>query len=216
MENKNLDNKEIEEVIQDKKENSIPIEDKKTIKTYIYNIFSIVFLGVSFFFYNKYVTNADKIPVKKISYTKDFQTIMHRKKVTIYFPNDSLLGFISSEVEISDENFHSEVDSIFLNIKSHSNYLIKGKNDQYYPFIDSSITILNSYVVGDKLYLNLSPNITKHIHSKKQELYFLYSLINTYTNIPGIKKVKFLIDGEEVDRLKWYSLKTFYTQNLKI
>ena len=141
---------------------------------------------------------------------------MHRKKVTIYFPNDSLLGFISSEIEISDENFHSEVDSIFLNIKSHSNYLIKGKNDQYYPFIDSSITILNSYVVGDKLYLNLSPNITKHIHSKKQELYFLYSLINTYTNIPGIKKVKFLIDGEEVDRLKWYSLKTFYTQNLKI
>jgi hypothetical protein len=193
-----------------------PTKSKKPIKTYIFSIISIAFLAVSFSLYSKYVLEADKIPVKKITYSKDIQAIRQTKKVTIYFPNDSLSGFKSDEIEISKESFHLEMNSIFLNIKSHSSYLIKGSNDKYYPFLDSSVTLLNSYLVGDKLYLNLSGNIKENIHSKKQELYILYSLINTYTSIPGIKKVKIIIDGVEVSRLKWYGLKNFYTQDLKI
>jgi hypothetical protein len=194
----------------------IPKKKKQSVKTYIFSIFSIIFLGASFFLYNEYVINANKIPVKKISYHKDIKTTIYTKKAHIYYPNDTLTKFISAEVEISKENFHLEANSIFLNIKSHSNYLIKGKNNKYYQFMDPSIVLLNSYLVGDKLYLNLSHNVREHIHSKKQELYILYSLVNTYTSIPGVKKVKILIDGAEVDRLKWYSLKTFYTKNLNI
>lgn len=177
---------------------------------------SITFLLISSFFFYKYVTMGDEIPIKKITSHKNIQTITNVKIVKIYTPNDSLDRLVSSDIEIVKENFASEVKSIFNEIHEQSNYQIRDENGNYYPFIDSDITLLNSYLVGDKLYLNLSSNITKSIQTKEQELLIIYSLVNTYTSLEGINRVKILIDDIEVRRLKWYSLKTFYTKNLDI
>ncbi len=80
--------------------------------------------------------------------------------------------------------------------------------------MDPNIILLNSYLVGDKLYLNLSSNITQTIKTKEQELLIIYSLVNTYTAIDGINRVKIIIDDAEEKKLRWYSLRTFYTKNL--
>lgn len=177
---------------------------------------SITFLLVSSIFFYKYVTMANEIPIKKIANNKSIQTITNTKVVKIYVPNDSLDRLVESDIEIVKENFGSEATSIFNAIKKQSNYQIRDENGDYYPFLDLNTTLLNSYLVGNKLYLNLSSNLIRKIQTKEQELLILYSLVNTYTSLDGISKVKILIDGVEVNKLKWYSLKTFYTQNLDI
>jgi hypothetical protein len=177
---------------------------------------SIVFLLISSIFFYKYVTMGDEIPIKKIINHKNMQAITNIKIVKIYTPNDSLDRLVSSDIEIVKEDFASEVKSIFNAICEQSNYQIKDEDRKYYPFMDSDITLLNSYLVGDKLYLNLSSNITKSIQTKEQELLIIYSLVNTYTSLEGINRVKILIDDVEVKKLKWYSLRTFYTKNLDI
>jgi len=211
----NIEIKETKEKVKPKSK-IIKKKEKFPTKSYIFLAISIIFLGVSVFYHNKYIVNADKIAIKKITYTKETKDVVRTKEVQVFYPNDKLDGLVSSKVKISAEDFSSEINSIFMNIKSHSNYLMKTKGDKYLPFFDQNITILNSYLVDDKLYINLSPNIKNLIYTKEQELLILYSMINTYTSIPGVKKVKFLIDGNEVERLRWYSLKNFYTKNLKI
>lgn len=177
---------------------------------------SIIFLIVSSIFFYKYVTMGDQIPINKITNHKNMQTITNIKIVKVYTPNDSLDSLISSDIEIIKEDFTSEIHSIFNAIQKQSNYQVRDENGNYYPFMDSNITLLNSYLIGDKLYLNLSSNIIPSIQTKDQELLIIYSLVNSFTNLKGINKVKILINDIEVKKLKWYSLKTFYTKNLDI
>lgn len=177
---------------------------------------SIFFLIVSGIFFYKYVIMEDKIPIKKIINHKNIQTTTSLEIVKIYSPNDSLDSLISSEVEINKEDFSSKINYIFNIIKDKSNYRVRDEDENYYFFMDPNVTLLNSYLVGDKLYLNLSSNIIQSIKTKEQELLIIYSLVNTYTNLENINRVKILIDDIEVDRLRWYNLKTFYTKNLDI
>ena len=177
---------------------------------------SIAFLLISSIFFYKYVTMGDQIPIKKITNHKNTQAITNIKIVKIYTPNDSLNTLVTSDIEIVKENFASEVKSIFNAIHEQSNYQVKDEEGNYYPFMDPSINLLNSYLVGDKLYLNISSNISDNIRTKEQELLIIYSLVNTYTSLEGINRVKILIDDVEVKKLRWYNLRTFYTQNLDI
>jgi len=177
---------------------------------------SITLLLISSIFFYKYVTMGDQIPIKKITNHKNIKTLIDIKVVKIYTPNDSLGSLVSSDIEITNEDFASEIKSIFNAIHEQSNYQIKDENGNYYPFMDPNINLLNSYLVGDKLYLNLSSNITDNIKTKEQELLIIYSLVNTYTSLEGINRVKILIDDVEVKKLKWYNLRNFYTQNLDI
>jgi len=177
---------------------------------------SITFLLISSIFFYKYVTMENEIPIKKITNSKNIQSVTSTKIVTIYTPNDSLNRLISSDIEITNEDFASEIRSIFDHILEKSNYQIKDEEDNYYPFMDSNISLLNSYHVGNKLYLNLSSNVTDTIKTKEQELLIVYSLVNTYTSLDEVKRVKILINDVEVNKLKWYNLRNFYTQNLDI
>ena len=188
----------------------------KNKKSLIFLGGSILFFVISGIFFYKYVTMEDKIPIKKITNHKNIQTTTSLEIVKIYSPNDSLDSLITSEVEINKEDFSFKIDSIFNIIKEQSNYQVRDEDQNYYPFMDPNITLLNSYLVGDKLYLNISSNIIQSIRTKKQELLIIYSLVNTFTSLENVNKVKILVDDIEVDKLKWYSLKTFYTQNLDI
>lgn len=188
----------------------------KNKKSLIFLGGSILFLVISGIFFYKYVTMQDEIPIKKITSHKNIQTTTSVEIVKIYSPNDSLDSLISSEVEINKEIFSSKINSIFNVIKEQSNYQVRDEDQNYYPFMDPNITLLNSYLVGDKLYLNISSNIIQSIQTKKQELLIIYSLVNTFTSLEDVNKVKILIDDIEVDKLKWYNLKTFYTKNLDI
>jgi len=189
------------------------MKDKKSLIILGSSIFFLIISGV--FFY-KYVAKKDEIPIKKIINHKNIQRITNISIVKIYTPNDSLNNLISSDLEIPKEDFASEVHSIFNIIKEKSNYHVRDDDGNYYPFMDPNISLLNSYLVGDKLYLNLSSNIIQSIQTKEQELLIIYSLVNTYTSLDNINRVKILIDDVEVDRLRWYSLKNFYTKNLDI
>ena len=177
---------------------------------------SIIFLSISSIFFYKYVAMKDQIPIKKITDRKNLQAIPDVKIVKIFAPNDTLDRLVSLDIKLNKGDFTSETKSIFNAIHKQSNYQIKDKEGHYYPFMDPDITLLNSYLVDDILYLNISSNITASIKTKEQELLILYSLVNTYTSLEGIKKVKILINDIEVKKLKWYNLKNFYTQNLDI
>jgi len=177
---------------------------------------SITFLLISSIFFYKYVTMGNQIPIKQITNHKNIKALTDIKIVKIYTPNDSLDSLVPSDIEVVKEKFAAEVQSIFNAIHEQSNYQIKDEDGSYYPFMDPNISLLNSYLVGDKLYLNLSSNINDNIKTKEQELLIIYSLVNTYTSLEEINRVKILIDDVEVTKLKWYNLRNFYTQNLDI
>jgi hypothetical protein len=222
MEN-NINKKSItdtEKKITDLKDEKIINSTKKKSslkKYYIFMGFTFIFLFISIFAYNKYVLNADKIPVKKINNNHEIlQSINKTKKITIYVPDNSIKKLIPIDTEISSNNFSDDIDTIFNLIKENSGYSIKNSKGEYIPYFNQNIHLLNSYLIGNQLYLNLSPNIINSIHFKKQELLIIYSLVNTFTSLDEVDKVKILINDKEVDKIKWYNLRTFYAQNLDI
>ena len=199
--------------IKDPKEKT---KKKSHLGSFIFLIISISFLAFTGFFYNKYVTHIGDIPIKTLTARKSEDMIHTTKTVTIYVPNEEVTKLIPLDVVIDKGSFEEEATSIFIQLKKNSNYEIKGSDGENIPFFDDNIKLLNTYIIGDKLYLNISSDIKDVLHSKEQELLFLYTLVNSYTDIEGINRVKILINDAEVKKLKWYSLKNSYSQHLDL
>ena len=206
------ENKEIQENNKNFKKSNSNLK-----KYYIFMGISILFLIFGGFTYNKYVRNANEIPVKKLDNNhKVLQITDTLKDITIYVPDSSFKHLVPLDVEYPSESFSTDVATIFNLIKENSDYVIVDRDGKHIPYFDQNINLLNSYLIGDQLYLNLSPNIMTSIKFKRQELLVIYSLVNTFTNLDGVNKVKILVNDKEIDRIKYFNLRTFYSKNLDI
>ncbi len=185
-------------------------------KLQIFLIFSVTFMIIGFIFFNKYVLSAGKIPIKKIYQEEIISIEPDVKTVTIYYTNDKLEKLTPLEVEIITEKFHIEIQEIFSKIKEVHNFAVKDESGEYIPFISEDTTLLDSFIVGNKLYLNISSHILNKAYTKRQEILLLYSIVNTYTSIEGINFVKILVNNQEIEKVKWYNLKNFYSKNTDI
>jgi len=81
--------------------------------------------------------------------------------------------------------------------------LIKGpENSDLYPTIPEGTQINEVYIADDIVYLDLSEEIFKnHPGGSSGELMTVYSIVNTLTEVPPIKGVQILVEGNEMKSL---------------
>lgn len=77
--------------------------------------------------------------------------------------------------------------------------LIKGpENSDLYPTIPEGTQVNELYIADDIAYIDLSEEIFKnHPGGSSGELMTVYSIVNTLTEIPPIKSVQILVEGDE-------------------
>ena len=81
--------------------------------------------------------------------------------------------------------------------------LIKGpENSELYPTIPQETQVNEVYIADDIVYVDLSEEIFKnHPGGSSGELMTIYSIVNTLTEIPPIKAVQILVEGNEKNSL---------------
>ena len=81
--------------------------------------------------------------------------------------------------------------------------LIKGpENSDLYPTIPEGTQINEVYIADDIVYIDLSEEIFKnHPGGSSGELMTVYSVVNTLTEIPPIRGVQILVEGNETKSL---------------
>ncbi len=81
--------------------------------------------------------------------------------------------------------------------------LIKGpENSDLYPTIPEGTQINEVYIADDIVYVDLSEEIFKnHPGGSSGELMTVYSVVNTLTEIPPIRGVQILVEGNETKSL---------------
>lgn len=81
--------------------------------------------------------------------------------------------------------------------------LIKGpENSELYPTIPKGTQVNEVYIAGEIVYIDLSEEIfTNHPGGSSGELMTIYSIVNTLTEIPPIKGVQILVEGNEKNSL---------------
>lgn len=81
--------------------------------------------------------------------------------------------------------------------------LIKGpESSELYPVIPEGTQVNEVYIADDIVYIDLSEEIFKnHPGGSSGELMTVYSIVNTLTEIPPIKGVQILVEGNEMESL---------------
>ncbi len=76
------------------------------------------------------------------------------------------------------------------------------RNSNLYPTIPKGTQLNELYIADDIAYVDLSEEVSKnHPGGSSAELMTVYSIVNTLTEIPPIKGVQILIDGNERESL---------------
>lgn len=76
------------------------------------------------------------------------------------------------------------------------------KNSNLYPTIPKGTQLNELYIADDIAYVDLSDEVSKnHPGGSSAELMTVYSIVNTLTEIPPIKGVQILIEGNERESL---------------
>ncbi|STO30720.1 Sporulation and spore germination [Fusobacterium necrogenes] len=77
---------------------------------------------------------------------------------------------------------------------------------------NSQIEIGNIFIIGDMIYIDIDANILELKPENRINLLSIYSIVNSITEVDGIRRVKFLIDGKE----ETGSFSKIYTRNTNI
>lgn len=125
----------------------------------------------------------------------------HLEKMTIYRLNNEPLSLVTEEVEINTNQ--SEADEI-------REILTKTFGEE------SKIKILGMYMNGSDLYLDLNKEFLEMSKTPEEELYLIYSIVNSVTSVKTIKRVKIIIEGQEIDKGKYSVLSKFYERNINL
>ena len=112
------------------------------------------------------------------------------------------------------------VKNILLTLKEELAYTLKytdkdGKVVEI-PFLKDEVQLLDVYFDGADVYLNMNYHFRENMKIISQEIFIIYSIVNTLTEDNRYKRVKFLINDKEVEQLNFYKLSNFYERNLEI
>jgi len=121
-------------------------------------------------------------------------------KILLYFYDKNLEYPILIESEIQEPKDNLEwAKLIFDKLKN-------GPPEKYQNLISKTIpdvaTLKNIKIEGDAVILDFNPDILSYKgFGSSSEIAFMYSIILSMTEIPGIKKVQFLVDGKIVQTI---------------
>lgn len=115
-------------------------------------------------------------------------------EVNLYFSDSQAMYLIPEKRKIS------QIPSL---ARQAVNELIKGpENSDFYRTIPEGTQVNEVYIADDIVYIDLSEEIFKnHPGGSSGELMTVYSIVNTLTEIPPIKGVQILVEGNEMESL---------------
>lgn len=126
-----------------------------------------------------------------------------KKKIILYLPAKEPVGFIQQEVFIKDSG------DILENVKQTVMLLIRNTGQQHMTILPEDTKLLTIFIDSDgTLYLDFSEELRANLPpSAFSELLLICSLGKTiFTNYPMIERIKFLIEGEETEKLTGHLL----------
>ena len=175
---------------------------KKNKKKIIAIITLIILIIIAIFIYNN--ISIEKNVDEYQDYTPEDEISeeqMRQTKVILYFAN-SETGELESEIKIVDAN-------LLINepYKEIMNWLIKGpQSSNLKKLIPEGTAMHDIKVEKSCAIINLSSEFLNY-ETEENKLKIINSIVNSLTNLKEINSVKFLINGEENEKLSEIYLK---------
>ena len=174
-------------------------KNKKKIIAII-TLISIILIGI-FIHNNVSIENQnneyqDYTPQEEIS-----EEQMRQTKVILYFAN-SETGELESETKIVDANLLLKEP-----YKEIMNWLIKGPQSSNLKKLIPEGTVMHDIKVEKSCAIINVSNEFLNYDTEENKLKIINSIVNTLTNLKEIESVKFLINGEENEKLSETYLK---------
>lgn len=121
-----------------------------------------------------------------------WQTKLAPGSVKLYFATKDGMALQAENWKISGDKLRGAVEG-----------LIAGPKDaSHLPTIPKEVTLLSYKVQDDICTINFNQKmVTNHWGGSSGELLTVYSIVDTLTQFPGIKRVQILIEGRKVDTL---------------
>ena len=166
----------------------------------------VVLVIVGYLIFNKFIVpvweryTEKPIVTKEIPYKeeeiKEVQPVPTEEivEVNLYFSDSQAMYLVPEKRKIS------QIPSL---ARQAVIELIKGpENSDLYPTIPEGTQVNEVYIADDIVYIDLSEEIFKnHPGGSSGELMTVYSIVNTLTEIPPIKGVQILVEGNEMKSL---------------
>ncbi|NME36608.1 MULTISPECIES: GerMN domain-containing protein [Fusobacterium] len=136
---------------------------------------------------------------KTVFERKDITKVVEKQKLYVFYPDNGQL--VSEEIETVKPIMENDIikETLYKNIE-------KLKNLKLIPNINEKTEVFY-YRVDSTLYLDLPEKIFSNVKNPKEELLLIYSFVNTLTNLDSVEEVKILINGIDVDKVKYSNLK---------
>ena len=166
-------------------------------------IFAVIII-FSYTVFNKFIVPAweryTEKPIKEIPYKekeiKEIQPVPTEEmiEVNLYFSDSQAMYLVPEKRKIP------QTPSL---VRQAVIELIKGpENSASYPTIPEGTQVNEVYIADDIAYIDLSEEIFKnHPGGSSGELMTVYSIVNTLTEIPPIRGVQILVEGNETKSL---------------
>lgn len=147
-------------------------------------------------YFNSSSNDAPKVVFERKSTIKESE----KEKIYIFFPEGEKL--VSSELEVN------KIESKNMLMRRTLDETIRRlKELDKIPNINEKVEVF-CYLIDNVVYLDLPEKLFDKVKSPKDELLLIYSFVNTMTNVDtNIKTVKILINGMDMDKVKYANLK---------
>lgn len=147
-------------------------------------------------YFNSSSNDAPKVVFERKSTIKESE----KQKIYIFFPEGEKL--VSSELEVNK----IENKNILMR-RTLDETIRRLKELDKIPNINEKVEVF-CYLIDNVVYLDLPEKLFDKVKSPKDELLLIYSFVNTMTNVDtNIKTVKILINGMDMDKVKYANLK---------
>ena len=147
-------------------------------------------------YFNSSSNDAPKVVFERKSTIKESE----KQKIYVFFPEGEKL--VSSELEVNK----IENKNILMR-RTLDETIKKLKELDKIPNINEKVEVF-CYLIDNVVYLDLPEKLFDKVKSPKDELLLIYSFVNTMTNVDtNIKTVKILINGMDMDKVKYANLK---------
>lgn len=183
--------------------------------------FLLIFFLTSYLYNEKLRRNIEQSE-RKIKYELEIKRTQkpipeNFEEIIVYYPNETLNKMLISKEKIKEEkDLRDKLNNILEIIKEKTKDRIYYTEDKKLEFMSEYLEVENVYFDNETLYIDFNMDFRRDFITKEHELYFTYSIVNSFVGIDKIKKIKFLILGKEINELKFYKLNDFLYKYEKI
>lgn len=188
---------------QTKEEKKVVKKSKKGMGFLLIIWIIVVILGFSYYNLEK---SSQKINILNIERKVETKKVEGKfEQVKLYIPNSDFtkLKILTEEMPV----YYQTRDKIYKITEKNLEILFESK-----LIATKDIEINNIYISNDLVYINFGKGILDLKEPSRKNILAIYGIVDSLTEIPQIKRVKFLVENKEVDG----NFRKIYNRNIGI